>query len=200
MSGRSPIAALYRLAARPGRSVLDALAGACRSAALHPGLDLDAVRPYVLGDDVRTMAWHVTARTGRPHVRLAHPERALTLWLALETGPGMDALALGRSRRAAALEIAAALAFAAQRAGDRTGLLPGRAPVRDRVSVARAIARLEREDGMPLEEKLRVAADRAVRRGLLVVITHAAAQFEPSLLRAITARHALVVLRLIDPA
>lgn len=39
------------------------------------GLDFDAVREYVVGDDIRTIDWKVTARTGSPHLKLFKEEK-----------------------------------------------------------------------------------------------------------------------------
>lgn len=39
------------------------------------GLEFDAVRQYVIGDDIRAIDWRVTARTGAPHIKLFHEER-----------------------------------------------------------------------------------------------------------------------------
>lgn len=39
------------------------------------GLDFDAVREYVPGDDIRNIDWRVTARTGSPHLKLFKEEK-----------------------------------------------------------------------------------------------------------------------------
>ena len=39
------------------------------------GLDFDAVREYVIGDDIRNIDWRVTARTGLPHLKLFKEEK-----------------------------------------------------------------------------------------------------------------------------
>lgn len=39
------------------------------------GLDFDAVREYVPGDDIRNIDWRVTARTGAPHLKLFREEK-----------------------------------------------------------------------------------------------------------------------------
>ena len=52
--------------------------------AFGPGLDLADLRPYAPGDDVRTLDWNVTARTGTPHVRRYHEDRDIGAWLILD--------------------------------------------------------------------------------------------------------------------
>src|SRR5262249_40390074 len=50
-----------------GRQVAEVMAGAWQSVFKGRGMEFDEVRPYVPGDDVRTIDWNVTARTGEPH-------------------------------------------------------------------------------------------------------------------------------------
>ena len=52
-----------------GRQVAEVMAGAWLSVFKGRGMEFDEVRPYVPGDDVRTIDWNVTARTGEPHVK-----------------------------------------------------------------------------------------------------------------------------------
>ena len=52
-----------------GRQVADVMAGAYLSVFKGRGMEFDEVRPYVPGDDVRSIDWNVTARTGEPHVK-----------------------------------------------------------------------------------------------------------------------------------
>ena len=87
------------------------------------GMDFADVREYVPGDDVRTMDWNVTARTGKPFVRLHREERELTMVLAIDVS-GSAAFGSGdRTLRERAAEAAACLAVSALKAGDKVGLL-----------------------------------------------------------------------------
>ncbi|MGA0134332.1 MAG: DUF58 domain-containing protein [Opitutales bacterium] len=105
------------------RAVNDAMSGAYLSRFKGRGTDFEELREYVPGDDVRTMDWNVTARTGRPFVRLHREERELTLVLAVDVS-GSGAFGSGRATlRERAAEVSACLAVSALRAGDRAGLL-----------------------------------------------------------------------------
>ena len=53
------------------------------------GLELDRLRPYEPGDDVRKIDWNATARTLVPQVREDVPDRQLTAWLLLDSSPSM---------------------------------------------------------------------------------------------------------------
>lgn len=58
------------------RSVLSAVPGNHHSPFRGQGLEFDSVREYVPGnDDIRSIDWRVTARTGSPHVKLFREER-----------------------------------------------------------------------------------------------------------------------------
>jgi len=54
---------------KTNRLVDDSLAGHYHSVFKGHGMDFDEVREYVPGDDVRSIDWNVTARTGRPFIK-----------------------------------------------------------------------------------------------------------------------------------
>ena len=64
--------ALSFLPRQPSRSVLN---GRHASRLRGRGLNFEELRNYVQGDDIRTIDWKVTARTGEPHVRVYTEER-----------------------------------------------------------------------------------------------------------------------------
>jgi hypothetical protein len=87
------------------------------------GTDFEELREYVPGDDVRALDWNVTARTGKPFIRLYREERELTMVLAVDIS-GSAGFGSGRvTLRERAAEVAAALAVSALKAGDKVGLL-----------------------------------------------------------------------------
>ena len=66
---------------RTGRHVADVLAGEYVSVFKGGGIEFDEVRPYIPGDDIRSIDWNVTARVGEPFVKRYVEERQLTLML-----------------------------------------------------------------------------------------------------------------------
>ncbi|MCK5853410.1 DUF58 domain-containing protein, partial [bacterium] len=60
------------------KAVNDSLAGEYESVFKGRGMEFDQVREYHMGDDIRSIDWNVTARTGEPHVKLFVEERELT--------------------------------------------------------------------------------------------------------------------------
>ncbi|MEZ4404859.1 MAG: DUF58 domain-containing protein [Kofleriaceae bacterium] len=106
-----------------GRQVANVMAGAYLSVFKGRGMEFDEVRPYVPGDDVRTIDWNVTARTGEPHVKRYVEERELTVMLLCDVSGSQDFGSAGRSKLEAAVELCALLALSAVESGDKVGLL-----------------------------------------------------------------------------
>jgi uncharacterized protein (DUF58 family) len=82
------------------------------------------VREYAAGDDVRTIDWNVTARTGKPFVKRFVEERELTVMLLVDASASsrFGTAATGEKRDVAA-EVCAILAFSAIQANDKIGLV-----------------------------------------------------------------------------
>jgi uncharacterized protein (DUF58 family) len=115
--------AVKRIQFVTGRQVSDVMAGAYLSVFKGRGMEFDEVRPYVPGDDVRTIDWNVTARTGEPHVKRFVEERELTVMLLVDISASQDFGSGRRSKLEAAVELSALLAMSAVEAGDKVGLL-----------------------------------------------------------------------------
>ena len=107
---------------RTGRQVADVLAGEYVSVFKGRGMEFDEVRPYVPGDDVRSIDWNVTARTGEPYIKRYVEERQLTLMLMADVSASQDFGSAARSKREATAELCALLAFTATRNDDKVGL------------------------------------------------------------------------------
>ena len=58
--------------------------GSYHSAFKGRGLSFSEVREYQYGDDVRAIDWNVTARGGKPFVKVFEEERELTLMLMVD--------------------------------------------------------------------------------------------------------------------
>jgi uncharacterized protein (DUF58 family) len=86
-------------------------------------MEFAEVREYQPGDDVRTIDWNVTARTGHPYVKKHIEERELTLLLAVDLSGSEQFGTRERFKAETAAEIAAVLALSAVRNHDRVGLL-----------------------------------------------------------------------------
>ena len=111
-----------RLQIRTRRQVSDVLAGAYLSVFKGSGVEFDEVRPYVPGDDVRSIDWNVTARTGVPHIKRFVEERELSMMLLVDVSASMDCGSV-KSKRASAAEFGALISFSAMANQDKVGVM-----------------------------------------------------------------------------
>ena len=148
-----------RIQLTTGRQVADVLAGAYVSVFKGRGVEFDEVRPYVPGDDVRAIDWNVTARVGAPYVKRYVEERQLTVMLLVDMSASLDFGSAHRSKREAAVELSALLAFSAIQNDDKVGLLlfhrqvdeyiPPRKGQKHALRVVREVLARGREDRAP---------------------------------------------------
>jgi uncharacterized protein (DUF58 family) len=87
------------------------------------GIEFVEVRAYVPGDDVRTIDWNVSARTGDTFVKKYVEERELTVLLAVDLSASQRWGTRGRFKSEMVPEVAATLAMSAVRNNDRVALL-----------------------------------------------------------------------------
>lgn len=112
-----------RMEVRTSRLVNDALAGRYASVFKGRGMDFDRVRDYVAGDDVRTIDWNVTARTGEAHIKVFTEERELTILLLIDISGSADFGSVESSKRELAAEAAGVIAASAIRNRDKVGVI-----------------------------------------------------------------------------
>ncbi|MEP4078569.1 DUF58 domain-containing protein [Haloferula sp.] len=112
-----------RMDIRTTRLVDDHLAGSYASVFKGRGMDFDRVRNYVPGDDVRTIDWNVTARTGEPFIKTFTEERELTMILMIDVSASSDFGTSKSSKRELQTEIGGVLAASAIRNRDKVGLV-----------------------------------------------------------------------------
>jgi len=101
------------------------LLGAHRSVRHGRGLEIEEVRPYVVGDDLRSIDWRVTARRGRLHTKLYREERERPVWLLVDLSASMFFGSRGQLKSMLAVRAAALLAWAAALGEDRVGAVIG---------------------------------------------------------------------------
>jgi len=103
--------------------VNDILAGEYESAFRGRGMEFDEVREYTPGDDIRTIDWNVTARTGHPHVKVFNEERELTIMLMIDVSSSGQFGSVKELKNEVSAEISAILAFSAIKNNDKVGLI-----------------------------------------------------------------------------
>jgi uncharacterized protein (DUF58 family) len=87
------------------------------------GLTFADFREYVPGDDVRSISWSLTAKTGKPFVKRYDEERELTMMLAVDVSGSGDFGSQEYLKGEVLVQLAAVLSFAAAKNNDRVGLL-----------------------------------------------------------------------------
>lgn len=184
-------------------------------------MEFDEVRPYTPGDDVRTIDWNVTARTGMPFIKRFSEERELTILFLVDVSGSQSYGSQRRSKMELAAEVTALLALTAIRNQDKIGLvlfsdkivkyIP---PRKGRDSVMRLVREvLAAEDGAEgatdISEALRFLNGVQKRRAVVFLVSDfissgtAREEGEGSferLLRATAHHHDLVCVPVSDPA
>ena len=105
------------------RSVNGVLAGEYESVFKGQGMEFDEVREYSPGDEIRSIDWNVTARTGKPFVKRYVEERELTVMFLVDLSASGSFGSIERTKNEVAAELCALLAFSAVKNNDKVGLI-----------------------------------------------------------------------------
>jgi uncharacterized protein (DUF58 family) len=202
---------IRRLELRTRRLVESSFAGQYQSVFKGRGMNFEEVRPYTPGDEIRSIDWNVTARTGEPYIKKFTEEREMTVMILLDVSASGNFGSVEESKREMAAEIAAILAFSAIHNNDKVGLLL----FSDRVELfippkkgRHHILRLIREmlyfepagSGTDLSGALEYLNKVVTRRSLLFVVSDFLAPDFSRPLTVTAKRHDTVALRVVDPA
>src|ERR1051325_432460 len=103
--------------------VQSAFAGDYHSVFKGRGMNVEDVREYQPGDEIRAIDWNVTARLGSPFVKKFTEERELMVMLIVDVSASGNFGSTSQSKRELAAEVACLLAFSAIRNNDKVGLL-----------------------------------------------------------------------------
>jgi uncharacterized protein (DUF58 family) len=105
------------------RTVNDLFAGQYKSVFRGRGMEFDRVRQYQPGDDIRTIDWNVTARTGDCFIKLFAEERELTVLFLVDVSASGLFGSTHQSKLDLVVEVAALLMFSALKNNDKVGLI-----------------------------------------------------------------------------
>lgn len=178
-----------------------------------PGSEPGEARPYYPGDDVRRMDWAVTARTTEPHIRDSVADRELETWIVADMSASLDFGSALCEKRDLVVCAVAAMAHLTGGGGNRLGVLvsngsdtrriPARGGMPHFSGVIKAVATTPRApegtrgDLAALLEQLRRPPR---RRGLAVVISDFLGDTDwQRPLRALSQRHDLIAVEVVDP-
>jgi uncharacterized protein (DUF58 family) len=122
MIPREVMRKIRRIQIHTSHIVDNLLAGPWHSAFKGRGIEFEEVRPYQVGDDVRTIDWNVTARAGEPFVKLFREEREMSVMLLVDLSASQDFGTNRQTKRELVTELGATLAFSAIKNNDKVGL------------------------------------------------------------------------------
>lgn len=184
--------------------------GQYHSAFRGRGIEFSEVRPYQIGDDVRTIDWNVSARMGEPYIKLFEEEREQTLMLMVDISGSGDFGSTGKAKREIAAEMCAVLGFSAVRNNDKVGLLlfsdqverfvP---PRKGRKHVLRIVRDLfvheARSPGTNIKSALEHVHRVLNRRAIVILVSDFLDSEYDHALRTLANKHDVVAIRLLDP-
>ena len=195
------------------RRVGGLMSGDHRGLGRGTGLELDRIRPYEPGDDVRRIDWNATARTQVTHIREDVPERQLTAWLLLDHSASMHFGTADRRKADVAEGVALVVGRFAARRGNRLGVVtfgagpdtvtPPTGGRRGMLGLLRALAAEPTEEGGGQTSPARaLALIGATRTPPGVVVSASDFRGPRDWLPALTdvaGRHAVIALEITDP-
>jgi uncharacterized protein (DUF58 family) len=114
---------IRRIQITTSRMVTDVFAGHYHSVFKGQGMEFEEVREYQPGDDIRSIDWNVTARTGRPFIKKFMEERELTIMLLFDMSGSTCFGSVNKLKRQLAAELCSLLAMSAINNNDKVGLI-----------------------------------------------------------------------------
>ena len=201
---------IRRLEIKIRKMVDSTFAGEYHSAFKGQGLEFDEVRPYQYGDDIRTIDWNVTAKTGEVFIKQFREEREQILFILFDVSGSGDFGPAAENKRLIGTEMASVLAFSALRNHDKIGL----ATFSDRIEqyfkpdkgrkhilkiVRGLLTQRPKGEGTRLQMALDFVKRTLRRRSILILISDFLDEgYERSLVQ-LSRRHEVILIRLFHP-
>ncbi|MEL6328606.1 MAG: DUF58 domain-containing protein [Planctomycetota bacterium] len=195
----------------------DLFSGEYHAAYKGQGIEFDEVREYQPGDEVRSIDWNVTARTGRPFVKRFREERQLNVSLLMDCSARGVFGSMGKSKLRLAAEACGIIAIAASTNQDRVGLwtfadgplahVPAGGGPKQVMRILRELVAVEPRGGSAgLPETVKTVSMVQRRRSVVFILGDFVVPRDPEeleswtiALRRLARRHEVAALRLSDP-
>ena len=201
---------IRRIHIRTRRMVNEILAGQYESVFKGQGMEFREVRAYVPGDDIRSIDWNVTARTGEPHVKVMAEERELTVMLMVDMSGSGRFGSVSRFKNELAAELCAVLAFSAIKNNDKVGLIiftdeielyvPPQKGSKHVLRVIREVLYFEpRGIGTDIPKALHYLSSVIRRKAVVFLVSDFMADDYETPLRVANRRHDVVAVTVTDP-
>ncbi len=184
--------------------------GYYRSIFKGPGIEIEEVRSYQPGDDVKSIDWNVSARKGTLHTKCFREERELPVFIVFDISSSMEFGTEVYTKREQGALAAAALSYAAVYNSDRIGgvlfsdivekwIRPSRGTTQAAKCVKNFLEYPARNKGSDINEVLQTVATKAVHRGICFLISDFKFPLDYLRVWRLQRRQDLVALRIIDP-
>ena len=192
------------------KAVNDVLAGEYHSVFKGRGMEFDEVREYTPGDEIRTIDWNVTARTGHPYVKRYVEERELTVMFVVDLSASGTFGSREKLKNEVAAELCALLAFSAIKNNDKVGLIVFTdvielyiPPKKGLSHVLRLIRDLlnfrPRQTRTDIGQALGYLGRVSHRRAVVFLVSDFQAEGYEKSLRVVARRHDLIAVSITDP-
>lgn len=114
---------IKRIHIKSSRTVNSIMAGQYKSVFRGSGIEFEEVREYYPGDDVKSIDWKVSARLGKPFVKLYKEERESIVMLLIDMSASLKFGTFSGPKLERAAEVASVLAFNAIKNSDKVGAI-----------------------------------------------------------------------------
>ena len=210
MLSKELIKKIRRVELRAKFSSQESLMGAYQSSLKGSGMEFEEVREYNHGDDVRSIDWNVTARSGVPHVKKFREERELTLFLMVDISASGIFGTRGTLKRDHAAEISAILAHLAVKNNDKIGLIlfsdtvekflpPGKGNAHVHAIIRAILTHEPRNKGTNLGQALAFLGRVSSRRSFVFLVSDFIDSGYEKILKTIAKKHQIVAIQVKDP-
>jgi uncharacterized protein (DUF58 family) len=185
--------------------------GAYKSRFKGTGIEFEEARPFVNGDEMRSIDWKLTAKTGIPYVKLYREERELQVLLLVDISKSELFGSQERTKQEIAAELATVISLSAIKSKDRIGLIlfakeielfipPKKGIVHvDRILRELLAKRALHGEGTDLGKALLFLNKVTPKRSVVFLLTDFLAKNYEKPLRIAALRHDLLAIRLFDP-
>lgn len=190
--------------------VNDVLAGEYGSVFRGRGMEFDEVREYMPGDEIRTIDWNVTARTGTAYVKRFVEERELTVMFVVDLSASGAFGSVSKLKNEVAAEFCSLLAFSAVKNNDKVGLIvftdqiemyiPPKKGTQHVLRVIRELLNFKpRQASTDIEGALDFLGKVTKKRSVVFLVSDFQAEGFEKPMRVIGKRHDLVAVTVVDP-
>jgi uncharacterized protein (DUF58 family) len=190
--------------------VNDVLAGEYGSVFRGRGMEFDEVREYMPGDEIRSIDWNVTARTGHPYVKRFVEERELTVMFLVDLSASGAFGSVRKLKNEIAAELCALLAFSAVKNNDKVGLIvftdrvemfiPPKKGTKHVLRVIRELLDFKpRPASTDIEEALDYLGRVTTKRSVVFLVSDFQAEGFERKMRVLGKRHDLIAVTIVDP-